>query len=141
MDRHWLLTSTTYGYWLPGDARGFVSEYRGEQGEKILENIPGTPYAKDMPGIQEHARVTLKDPPIVLTAAQAEVMFRQFYETATKRGWKLFAVGGRRSATGSRQPGERRGVSPPVGVDVSERLIAPSIVDAARMLSILCSCA
>jgi len=24
-DRHWLLTWTTYGTWLPGDARGFVS--------------------------------------------------------------------------------------------------------------------
>ncbi len=93
MDRHWLLTSTMYGNWLPGDARGFVSEYRGTHREKRLDNVPGTPYAKDMPAIQEHARVELKVPPIVLTFEQAEATFRQFYETATIRGWKLFAVG------------------------------------------------
>src|SRR5260370_267688 len=62
MDRHWLLTSTTYGNWLPGDARGFVSEYRGTRRKKILDNIPGTPYAKDMPELQEYARIELKGP-------------------------------------------------------------------------------
>jgi REP element-mobilizing transposase RayT len=93
MDRHWLLSSTTYGNWLPGDPRGFVSDYRSARREKILDNVPGTPYAKDMPELQEHARVGLKGPPIILTAAQADAMFAQFYETATIRNWKLFAVG------------------------------------------------
>jgi hypothetical protein len=33
MDRFWLLTWTTYGTWLPGDERGFVSEVRDDSGE------------------------------------------------------------------------------------------------------------
>jgi hypothetical protein len=37
MDRYWLLTRTTYGTWLPGDVRGFVSRVRdlrrGTKGE------------------------------------------------------------------------------------------------------------
>jgi REP element-mobilizing transposase RayT len=93
MDRYWLLTSTTYGNWLPGDPRGFVSEFESARGVKALHNIPGTEYARDIPSLREFARNQLKGPPISLNAAQAEVMFRQFYETATHRNWKLRAVG------------------------------------------------
>ena len=32
MDRHWFLTWTTYGSWLPGDPRGFVSQLRDDYG-------------------------------------------------------------------------------------------------------------
>ncbi len=32
MDRHWLVTSTTYGTWTPGDDSGFVSRVRDGDG-------------------------------------------------------------------------------------------------------------
>ena len=35
----WLLTSTTYGTWLAGDARGFVSNLK----DKTAETIPPQP--------------------------------------------------------------------------------------------------
>jgi len=93
IDRYWLLTSTTYGNWLPGDSRGFVSEFEGAHGVKALQNIPDTEYARDIPSLQEFARNQLTGPPISLNAAQAEVIFRQFCETATHRNWELRAVG------------------------------------------------
>jgi REP element-mobilizing transposase RayT len=93
MDRYWLLTSTTYGNWLPGDPRGFVSEFEDSRGVKVLQNVPGTEYAKDIPKLREFARGQLKGAPIFLNAAKADAMLRQFYETASRRKWKLCAVG------------------------------------------------
>jgi hypothetical protein len=93
IDRHWLLTSTTYGNWLPGDPRGFVSEFERAHGVKALQNIPGTEYARDIPSLQEFARNQPKGSPISLNEEQAEVMLRQFCETATHRNWNLRAVG------------------------------------------------
>src|SRR5207249_1492564 len=55
MDRFWLLTWTTYGSWLPGDARGFVSEVRDETGAKVLHDEPGTAYDADLPPLQAYA--------------------------------------------------------------------------------------
>ena len=43
MDRHWLITWTCYGTWLPGDARGFVGNVREEDGTQVSHNLPGTP--------------------------------------------------------------------------------------------------
>jgi hypothetical protein len=60
VDRHWLLTSTTYGTWLPGDPRGFVSNVADGPGPEVRHNIPGTPYDKDMPGLVRVARENLK---------------------------------------------------------------------------------
>jgi len=72
MDRYWLLTSTTYGTWLPGDFRGFVSNVRdvgaNDQGadaprspaREVRHNVPGTPYDADLPGLERSARSALK---------------------------------------------------------------------------------
>jgi REP element-mobilizing transposase RayT len=93
MDRYWLLTWTTYGSWLPGDARGFVSNVRDVPGPEVRHNIPGTPCDWDMPELQLSARQALKCPPIYLVYEKALVLVGQFQETSTYRGWLLLAVG------------------------------------------------
>jgi REP element-mobilizing transposase RayT len=95
MDRYWLLTWTTYGTWLPGDSRGFVSNVRDAadaSGLEVRHNIPGTPCDADLPGLEASARKSLKCPPIHLTRQQAELLLAQFRETAAHRGWVLLAV-------------------------------------------------
>jgi REP element-mobilizing transposase RayT len=92
MDRYWLLTWTTYGTWLPGDSRGFVSNVRDGPGPEVRHNIPGTPCDGDLPGLETSARKSLKSPPIYLTREQAGLLLAQFRETATYRGWRLLAV-------------------------------------------------
>jgi len=92
IDRHWLLTTTTYGSWLPGDSRGFVSNVADGPGPEIRHNIPGTPYDKDMPGLVRVSRASLKGPPIYLVTEQADETFERFKETARYRLWLLCAV-------------------------------------------------
>jgi REP element-mobilizing transposase RayT len=92
MDRYWLLTWTTYGTWLPGNRRGFVSNVRDGPGPEVRHNIPGTPCDADMPGLEHSARQALKYPPIFLTAEQAPILLAQFQETASYRGWTLLAA-------------------------------------------------
>lgn len=93
MDRYWFLTSTTYGNWLPGDPRGFVSGVDDDRGGKVVHNQPMTEYDRDIPGMHEFARGQLTGPPICLNRPQADAIFQQLYETASHRKWELRAVG------------------------------------------------
>jgi len=93
MDRFWLLTWTTYGTWLPGDERGFVSEVNDGQGGRVIHNIPGTPHDAGWDRLEHDARTRLIGKPIFLTKSQADIVFAQFEETADYRGWMLIAVG------------------------------------------------
>jgi REP element-mobilizing transposase RayT len=94
----WLLTSTFYGNWLPGDARGFVSRVRDERPDdpptpsRRRHNAPGTPCDADTPGLRRAAVEQLTGPVIRVTAEQAEVLLAQFRETAAHRGWVLLAA-------------------------------------------------
>ena len=92
MDRYWLLSSTTYGNWLPGDRRGFVSNVRDGDGPEVRHNQPGEAIDADMPGLERTARNSLLCPPIRLTPDQAQAVLNQFRETATYRGWQLLAA-------------------------------------------------
>jgi len=92
-DRYGFLTWTTYGTWLPGDERGFVSNVRDGSGPEVRHNIPGTPYDRDMPGLRHSAHATLKCAPIYFVLEQAQPLLEQFQETARYRGWRLIAVG------------------------------------------------
>jgi REP element-mobilizing transposase RayT len=92
MNRHWLITWTTYGSWLPGDHRGFVSPVLDESGNEVIHNIPKTPYDKDAPRLNNYARSQLKCPPVSLVREQATVITDQFDETATYRKWKLYVM-------------------------------------------------
>ncbi len=92
MDRFWLLTSTTYGNWLPGDPRGFVSTLHAPLGGKVIHNTPRTEYDRDNSRLREYSRNSLKVPPILLNLDQAKALHCQFHETATYRNWKVFAA-------------------------------------------------
>jgi REP element-mobilizing transposase RayT len=92
MLRHWLITSTTYGTWLPGDERGFVSTVENHPGPRVRHNQPGTAYDADMPKLRESAQHLLKGSPIRFNVEQAEVVAAQFRETAAWRGWDLHAL-------------------------------------------------
>jgi REP element-mobilizing transposase RayT len=98
MFRHWLLTSSFYGTWLPGDRRGFVGRVRdvrpedGPTSSRIEHNIPGTPYDEDMPGLERASAELMKGPPIYVKAEHGEILIRQFRETAAFRKWKILAA-------------------------------------------------
>lgn len=92
MDRCWLLTSTTYGTWLPGDRRGFVGRVRDGEGGRVIHNVPGTPYDADVPALRQFAQDALRGPRISLTAPQARVLLDQFRQTTEYRRWVLWAV-------------------------------------------------
>ena len=91
--RYWLITSTTYGSWLPGDARNFTGELLDSSGKKVIRNIPGPPYEQRNSALEQHARSLLKCDPIRLDAQQAKALLQQLQETADHRGWLLLAVG------------------------------------------------
>jgi REP element-mobilizing transposase RayT len=98
MDRYWLLTSTFYGNWLPGDPRGFVSRVRDTRPDdppskaRHEHDIPGTPYDEDLRGLYHHAQGQLKCPPIRIDQEQAQALLAQFQETASIRRWELLAA-------------------------------------------------
>ncbi|MCU0706445.1 MAG: transposase [Fimbriiglobus sp.] len=92
MDRHWLLTWTTYGTWLPGDARGFVSNVPHPSGVSVRHNRPQSTPEADVPWMRSQAAALLVSEPVRLTRGQAEVVCDQFYETARVRGWELAAA-------------------------------------------------
>jgi REP element-mobilizing transposase RayT len=92
MDRFWLLTWTTYGTWLPGDARGFVSPVREGPGPEVRHNMPGSSYDEDMPGLVRASQSALKGAPVFLDAEQSDVLLQQFRATAAHRGWELLAA-------------------------------------------------
>jgi REP element-mobilizing transposase RayT len=92
MDRYWLLTWTTYATWLPGDPRGFVSNIADDTGKGTRHNVPGTPCDADMPALRQYMQQRLKGNPVYLDRSQANLLLKQFQETATYRGWSLLAA-------------------------------------------------
>ena len=91
MDRQWLLTWTTYGTWMPGDERGFVSNVQEGMGTEVRHNIPGTPYDVDDARVRERSIGQLIGQPVWLTPAQASIVAEQVRETARFRGWLVHA--------------------------------------------------
>ena len=91
-DRYWFLTWTTYGTWLPGDRRGFVSDIKAGDGTTVRHNIPGTEYDANMPSLEAHAGSRLKADPVRVSKIQAELLLNQFLETADVRQWTLLAA-------------------------------------------------
>lgn len=79
--RHWLLTNTTYGTWLPGDARQSVTNVTGQY-----------QLTAPLPKLERHASNLRLGDSILLSEDQAAVLLRQFKETADHRGWQLMAV-------------------------------------------------
>ncbi len=92
MDRHWFLTWTTYGTWLPGDDRGFVSNVRAGNGPEVKHAEPGTPYDQKQRGLTIAAQEQLRGDPVWLRSEHAVALVEQFQETARFRGWAIIAV-------------------------------------------------
>ena len=78
----YFMTWTTYGTWLPGDARGsFVDD-------RLLG--PGPSRAK--PGLERSARALLRHEPVVLGDAARAAVERAIRQHASFRGWELEAL-------------------------------------------------
>ena len=92
MDRHWLLTWTMYGTWLPGDRRGFVGRTRVTSGRQIWQNVPGTPARAANQNLERAARERMVGSPIWFDRGHAEVALSDFQRTADVRGWALLAA-------------------------------------------------
>lgn len=98
MFRHWLLSSSFYGTWLPGDRRGFVGRVWDLRPDdppdvnRIEHDIPGTPYDEDIPGLERASAELMKGPPIYVAADHAAILLPQLRETAAFRKWQLLAV-------------------------------------------------
>jgi len=92
MDRHWLITWTCYGTWLPGAERGFVGNVRDLDGNQVVHNTPSTPCDADMPRLVAFVREHLTGPPVKLDRSDADAMIAQYQETARIRGWMLQAA-------------------------------------------------
>jgi REP element-mobilizing transposase RayT len=90
-DRVWFLTWHTYGTWLPGNEKGFVSSLRNADGDSEIHNIPGTTIDSDSPHLLEWSRQQLKSKPLVLKPLQANSLAEQLLETTAIRGWTMFA--------------------------------------------------
>lgn len=92
MFRDWLLTWTTYGTWLPGDERGFVTDLPNYRGREQRKNKIGTEYPAKMRGLARYARSIMRGSPLQLSLAQADLLLPQFQETCVCRGYLLRAV-------------------------------------------------
>ncbi len=95
---YWLLTSTTYGTWLPGDQRGSVTSVRdvrpGEAPTRTRHehSVYGDAFEPSNQGLRASAKDLLKSAPVWLSVDQAETAVQQFRTTCRCRGWKLVAV-------------------------------------------------
>jgi REP element-mobilizing transposase RayT len=86
--RYWFLTWTTYGTWLPGDSRGFVSNVEDGPGPRVRHNTPGTEYDAEVLHLREVAKRQMKQQAVWLTPPQAVLLAGQFHETAQYRNWE-----------------------------------------------------
>ena len=83
-------TWTTYGTWLPGDPRGYVSNtLRPEGGYERRHNIPGTPFTRDDRYTYETAQQLMSFPPVVLSPSQASWAAEGLIDAARQNGWRI----------------------------------------------------
>ena len=84
------ITWTTYGTWLPGDTRGYVSNtLLPGGGWRPKENRPGTPYTADDAFTRERAQELQKWPTVWLTVAEATTVAHSRVRAARERGWRI----------------------------------------------------
>jgi len=84
------LTWTCYGNWLPGDARGYVSNtLQNDRTYREKENVPQSAYTADNPDTLERSRRLMEDSPVRLTAKQSRIVVDTLIQAAAKRGWHI----------------------------------------------------
>ena len=72
----YFLTWTTYGTWLPGDARGWVDDR----------------LRQPAPTLRQSAEATLSQSSVLLTKVQRSIVERTVREVCEHNGWQLWAV-------------------------------------------------
>jgi REP element-mobilizing transposase RayT len=82
----YFLTWTTYGTWLPGDARGWVDKH---------QSGPEVPYQAPDRRRERAAKARMKESPVILTPRAREVVEAALRETCSYRGWTVHALSGR----------------------------------------------
>ncbi|MGQ9505346.1 MAG: transposase [Thermogutta sp.] len=90
--RTWLLTWTTYGTWLPGDARGSVASVRQGPGPRRERDTPGEPFEAPMPALEAASRKLQREPAAFLAVEHAQPLLEQLLKTAAYRDWVLLAA-------------------------------------------------
>ena len=88
-ERVWFLTWTTYGSWLPGDSRGFVSPRFEFSPAQRRNNVVGIPYDVGRSKLIAIAKANMRGDVILLERAHAAQLEAQFAETASYRGWTV----------------------------------------------------
>lgn len=84
------LTWTTYGTWLPGDSRGYVSNTLQPDGTfQFRHNHVGKPFDRDDVRTLRYAKLLQRDPTTWLTPAQSLVAAESMVEASLKRGWRI----------------------------------------------------
>jgi REP element-mobilizing transposase RayT len=84
------VTWTTYGTWLPGDARGYVSPTRQHEADTVpKQNLYGTPYAKNDSYTRQIAYAEQKFPTVYLNEKQALVVAQQLVDATESRHWLI----------------------------------------------------
>ncbi|HAU37180.1 MAG TPA: hypothetical protein DCX07_05630 [Phycisphaerales bacterium] len=82
--RRWdILTWTTYGSWLQGDRRGWISR---------LNSCPGAPINEPCAALAASNRKRLHAPPVRLLSRHRRVVEQAVREVCRCRGWELLAV-------------------------------------------------
>ena len=78
----YFLTWTTYGTWLPGDSRGWVSRHR--QGDEVV--------APPSPALERNARRLMKEVPVVLDDSLRGVADTAIRQACDELGWTIHAL-------------------------------------------------
>ncbi len=74
----YFLTWSTYGTWLPGDARGWIEHREGWKAPDPVRQL--------------EAGQLMKEPPCLLNEDQRQAVENQIAQTCKYRGWELRAV-------------------------------------------------
>ena len=88
----WLFTWTTYGTWLPGDERGYVSRRPTKDGSQIINDIPGDVYDADDPDIKTKAAEKMDGEPVYLGQEQAQEALRSIQDVCSRHPVSLIAA-------------------------------------------------
>ena len=83
----YLITFRTYGTWLHGDERGSM--------DRRFHNRVGEPRMAKSPGLVQHEKELLKQPPVILNQAQRQAVEAAITEVCQVRGYHLYAVNAR----------------------------------------------
>ena len=76
------ISSTTYGNWLPGDARGYVDKH----------NEYGTPFDAPSAELERSARERMRESTVFFDTEQAETVLQRWQNTVGELGGHLVAV-------------------------------------------------